>query len=348
MSEIVEPRRVADHDTEQAIAELQRSLYGLQEQRAAAQRVRDRDAAAREVVERLDGEIAVQLARLRELRPPTAGEQLAALEIEISAAEIELRQFSACRSATVEAKLKREPEGQERLQAIDEQIGTAEGRLSALRQRHAQLIEHIAAERAEDYRRAAGAKPGRLAELHRERVALAQTATSAAHALVTALRGIDENGASLAALLDDQGPRNFLSASAFRRRASNALARAFAIKPNEPLTAANSLLGLASDAVGAQVHWSLTEWEQQGLDDLVPFYLSEAEAEEARHRLEQRRCRTIVAPVHGAFALVPFEHVFGDESSARRAAIRSTTPMAAIAHGGGFVLLPARFFAEAA
>jgi hypothetical protein len=216
-----------------------------------------------------------------------------------------------------------------------------------LHQRRTALQQAIAAERSEDYRRTTEAKPARFAELHQERKALADAATQAAQTLAATLRGIDANGAALAALVDDQGARNFLSAPAFRRRANNSLARVFALNPNAPLTVGNSVLGLASDAVGEAAHWPLTLWEQQGLDDLVPFYLTEAEAEEGRHRLALRGSPAIIVPLHGAFTLVRFEHVFGDEASARRAALRSATPMSVLAHDGGFVLLPAHF-AEAA
>jgi len=330
-------------DRQREIAELQRELRDLQEQRMGAIRVKDRDPGMGELVQRLDQKIAAAMARFRELRPPTPGEQLAELEIEIAGLETELGRLNVQRSAAAEAVLKREPEADDRLQEIAEEIETAVGRMSVLRDRRAQLQQHIAGERAADAQRAAEAKPARFAELHRERVAHAERLTQAARTLAAAVRAIDANGATLAELLDDQGARNFLSVPALRRRAANALAREFAINPNATLTVGNSMFGIASDAVGAASHWTLTQWEQQGLDDLVPFFATEVEAEEGRRRLELRATPTVVVPLHGAFTLVRFEQVFGDQASATRAAMRSTTPMAVVPHGPGFVLLPARF-----
>ena len=330
-----------DREKERGISDLQRHLYGLRENLAGALRTAGRDGNGA-VIKNLEGEIADVEAQLRKLRPPTAGEQLAALAPMIADTEAELRQLGERKSAAIAADMRREPEAAAALERIEEQIGDATGRLDELRRRQVGLQQSIGADRAADHRRAAEAKPLRLAELHHERIALAQTVTDAAHTLVAALRGMDANGAAQVALLGEQSAR-FLSTPAFRWRSNNALARAFAINPNAPLTAANSLFGVASEAMGAQALWTLVEWEQQGLDDLVPFFATEAEAEAAQQRLERRGTRTIVVPLHGAFTLVPHEHVFGDEASARRVAMRSPVPMAVVAHERGFALLSARF-----
>jgi hypothetical protein len=348
MNSIKTQAAALDPEAEKKAAELQRKLHSLRESRAGATRVQDRDPGAQEVIGRLDRDIAAVLVQLRELRPATPTEQLAELQAEIAAAEAALRQFGDRKVAAVEAKLKREPEAAERLQEIQEQIATADGRLSTLRQRHSQLQAKIDADRAADRKRAAEATPRRLAGLHREHMALAETLTTAAATFSTAFRAIAVNNAEMCELMaDQQQVRNFLSVGAFHARARNAFALAFAIDPRQPLIASNSLFGLASGAVGEQSRWTLAEWEQPGLDDLVPFFVSEADAEAAHQRLEVRGCQTIVVPVHEAFTLVPFERVFGDEASARRAAARSATPMTVIAHDGGYVLLPAHF-AEAA
>jgi len=337
-----------DRETERAIAELQRKLHGLQDNRAAAIRTINRDPGSRELVARFDREIASVLAELRELRPLTPGEQAAELESQIATAEANLCELAERKSAAVVAKLQRDPEGAARGEQIDAEIAETEARLQTLRQRHGALRQGIVDNRASARRKAAEATPLRIAELHRERAQLAETLTTAAHTLAVSFRAITVNGATLSELLDDQASRNFLSVGAFHRRAANAFAQAFAIDPNAPLTSINSMFGLRSNTVGARVHWTLAQWEQPGLDDLAPFYATEAEAEAARERLERRDSSTVAVPLHGAYTLARFEHVFGDEASARRAAARAAEPTAVVAHDGGFVLIPRRFAGEAA
>jgi len=338
-----------DHEREKVIADLQRELHGLQQNRASAVKVQHRDPSVRELVVRLDGEIATAEARLRELRPPTSGEQLVELAAKIAATEGELAQLKQQRTSALEAKIKLEPEAAERVAEIDERLGEAEGRLSTLRQRQGQLQGHVAEHRAADRRQTAAGRPLRLAELRQEHAALAAEITNAARVLAAAFKAMEDNNQAIAAQLDDQNGHRFFSAAAFRWRAMNSLARAFAIDPTKPLTIANSLFGLASDAIGPQAQWGLDRWEEEGLDDLAPYFTSEAEAEAGRDRLQRRNCPTIIVKLGGElWTLVRHEHVFGDEARARHAAARSTTPMAVVAHGDGFVLVPQRFSGEAA
>jgi hypothetical protein len=335
-------------DNEKAIAQLQRELRDLQTSRAQAEKVIDRDPGMPELIARLEAKIAEVQGKLRELRGTTAGEQMAELDTKIAGVEAELRALTESRSAAVVSKMQREPEGAARLSQIDGGIAAAERRLQSLREEHGKARQRLAADRAQDGRMAAEAKPQRLAELHRERAGLAEMLTGAAHTFAAAMRAIEANREAIADLVPEQGTRNWFSVAGFSFRSNNAFARAFAVNPNGPLTQSNSLFGLVSHAVGAQVHWTLAEWEQPGLDDLLPFYLTEAEADAARERLELRNCPTLVVPLHGVFTLVRFEHVFGDEKSARRAATRATAPMAVVRQGDGFVLIPERFTGEAA
>lgn len=339
---------MANRTTEKALAEAQRELHGLQQNRAQAIKTLYRDPGNEAIIARLDGEIAAVQARIRQLRGVTPGELLAELDTQIAGTEATLRQLNEQKSAAVVAKLQRDPEGADKLKKIEKQIDEAEARLRTTRQQRDKLSQRIAADRAADRQKDAEARPLRLAELHRERADLAEMAATAAAGFASAFNALRANGAALGELLDDQGARNFFSAPVFRGRAANALARLFAINPNAPLTAANSLFGIASSAIGAQAHWTLTEWEQPGLDNLVPFYKTEAEAEAARLRLELQASQTIAVPLHGAFVLVPFEHLFGDKASARRAAGTARTPMTILAHDGGYVLIPQRFTGEVA
>jgi hypothetical protein len=327
-------------------------LHSLKQDRASIIKIMDRDPESRALLPGIDSEIAAIEARLRELRPPSPREQQAELEAKIAADEAQLRKLGEQRSAAVVSKIQRDPAGAASLKRIEAQIAETEARLRALREQHGKLQQRIAAERAENRRKDAEAKPQRIAELHQERVGLAETVTNAAHTLAAAFKAIQANGAELSQLLEDQSARNFFSAARFAQRANNAFARAFALDPNQPLNAGNNLFGLASHAIGPQVHWTLPEWEQPALDDLVPFYTEEAHAEAARARLELRGCATIIVPLPHAFMLARFEHVFGDETTARRAAARAAAggaaPMAVRPHDGGYVLIPERFFAEAA
>lgn len=335
-------------ETEKQIAALQRQLQDLRLNKVSAIKVIDRDPGMQELVERLDGEIAEVQARLRELRGVTPGEVLAEVEANIAMVEGELRQLNPRKIAAIEAKLKKEPGAVPRLRQVQKEIAAVTERLEGLRQRRGELRQQIAAAQDATARHQAATTPRRAAELARERAGLAETATAAAHTLAAALRGLARNGDELGDLLDDQGARNFLGDAAFRGRVQSALARAFAINPSSPLTAANSLLGISSQAVGPQAHFTLAEHEEPALDDLVPVRLSQAEAEASRDRLEVRGDLRIVVPIAGVFALVRHEHVFGDELAASRAARRAPVPMAVVAFDGGYVLIPAAFSGEAA
>ena len=342
------PRDRTEGEKQREIAALQRHLHGLQENRARAVKVSDRDPGMPELVARLEDQIAEVQGKLRKLRGTTPGEEAAELDAKINTAEAELRELNERRSAAVVSKMQRDPEGVARLSQIDGKIAATESRLRNLREQRGKARQRIAADRAQDHRMAAEAIPLRLAELHRERAGLAEMATGAAHTFAAAMRAIEANREAIADLVPEQGTRNFFSVAGFRFRSNNAFARAFAVNPNGPLTESNSLFGLVSRAVGPQAHWTLGEWEQPGLDNLVPFYLTEAEADAGRDRLELCNCPTVTVPLHGVFTLVRFEHVFGDEKSARRAAARAATPMAVVRHADGYLLLPERFSGEAA
>ena len=126
------------------------------------------------------------------------------------------------------------------------------------------------------------------------------------------------------------------------------IARLFAIDPNRALEPGNSLIGMVSREVGERSHWTPMQHEETGLDDLAPFFASqaEAEAEAARDRLAARMTKTVVLPLAGGcFTLAREEALFGDRATADQAAAaaaRRGRSAAIVGHAAGFVLVPER------
>jgi len=341
-----QPSPPAERETDKTIAALQRRLHGLHENRAGAIKVSDRDPGMEQLVARLDAEIAEVEAKLRDLRGVAPEEQLAALEAELATADAALGRLRQQKTAAVAAKLRKEDGAVTRLRAVEQEITAASDRSQKLRGRHAKLRQAHDQAREDAAQHEASTTPRRVAELAENRTALAETATAAAHSLADALRHLAANGEELAELIGCQGVNGFLSDAAFRRRFQDALARPFAIDATRPLTATNSLLGIPSHAVGHRSHLTISEVELQGLDDLCAVRLTESSAEAARQRLEARGDRRIVVPIAGVFVLIPFEHIFGDQVAAERAARRAQMPMAVVPFEDGWIVVARQYTGE--
>ena len=160
------------------------------------------------------------------------------------------------------------------------------------------------------------------------------------------MRALPTLASELTEVLGDEGARRFLDHIARLHRLQSGLARTFALDPAKSLTADNSLFGLTSGEVGLRAQWTPSVHEETGLDNLAPYFVSEAEAEAARARLKARQTTTIVVPLPGAWVLVRAEDAFGDREAAVKAAAVSAShgrPMAVVAHEGGYVLVDGRF-----
>jgi hypothetical protein len=283
------------------------------------------------------------------LRGPTPAAQLVEIEAAIRPAETELAQHRSRRPAEVLAKMAGDPDAAARVDAIDEAIATLEARVRDLRDAEGEVRRRIAAEEAAARRRVAEARPKTIARLRRERIRRIQQFTDAMETAAAAMQAVAGNSAELADALDSEPARRFLSFHAFCVRARSATARAFAIDPTRGLSPDNSLLGIASYEHGERSHWTAAQHEEPGLDDLVPFFDDQAEAEAARDRLAERKAPVIVVPLAGdVWTLVPIDNAYADQAAAGKAvrdAQARGRSMAILAHAGGFVLLPDRFAA---
>lgn len=222
------------------------------------------------------------------LRSPKPEQQLAEIEAAIAAAQIEREQHQARRPDEIVAKMKGESDAAARVEAIDQRTNALDAQLRDLADAKVAVQRKIADEQAARHKREVEARPVRVAELRRQRLALVWELDERMRTAAAAMEALEVNGKELADVLDDQAARNFLHPGAFRERAANAFGRAFAIDPRRQLTALNNRLGIASHAIGGRAHWSIDEWEVQGLDTLALFFTGRAEAEAARDRLAAR------------------------------------------------------------
>src|SRR5579863_1895996 len=285
-------------------------------------------------------------------RSSKPAERLVEIETSIRAAEAERADHLARRPAEIVAKMTGDENAATRVKAIDQALAALDVRLRDLREAAGEIHRRSAADEAAARQREAEARPKRIAELRRERLALMQTVTEAMANAAAAMKATQANADALAAELDDPTAGRFLEAQAFRQRVKSAFARVFAIDPSKPLSEGNSLLGIRSGEVGERSHWTAAQHEETGLDDLAPFFLDAEEAEAAKGRLAARGSRVIAVPLAGGvWTLVAAHQVFGERAaadSAARADAARRRPSAVIPHAGGFVLLQQRFTGEAA
>jgi hypothetical protein len=230
----------------------------------------------------------------------------------------------------------------QQLAALDERLAELRAAAIAARQR-------IAADAAAARQREAEARPRRIAELRRERLALADQAIRHMQTAAEAVTALAKNAENLSAELDDDGARRFLAFHAFRTRAQGAFARAFAIDPTGQLTPQNNLLGFGSAYIGAKAHWTIAQHEHEGLDNLAPYFDTEADAAAAQERLAAQGTKTLVTALPGGcWTVVPIDLAYGDRATASATADRLAARgkrFAALPYGdgGGFVLVPERF-----
>ncbi len=275
--------------------------------------------------------------------------RLAEIEAAIGAAEAERAQHNARRPIEIVGKLTGDADAAARVEAIDQALVSLDARLRDLRDGAGELRRRMAVDEEAARQREAEARPKRIAELRRAYMADVQAVTSHAEGMAAALKATSQHADALKAELGDEialSPR-FLDFGPRMRRLQSGIARLFQIDPARSLDATNSLIGIASGERGDRFFWLPTDHEQTGLDDIVPFFDSQTEAEASRDRLAARNTKVIVLPLPGGcYMLVREDQVFGDRAAAEQAARAAATrgkELAIIAHDGGFVAVGARF-----
>lgn len=287
------------------------------------------------------------------LRGATPAARLAEIEAASATAAAERAQHLERRPAEVVAKLTGgDPDAATRVELIDQAVAALDARLHDLRDAAQELRRRIAADEAAARKRAIEARPKRIAELRRQYMAEVEQISAHAEGMAAALLALSKRADALAAEVGDENAARFLAFGPRLHRMQSGLARLFVIDPKKSLVPGNSLIGMVSHEVGARSHWTTLEQERTGLDDLAPFFDSQAEAAAARDRLAARGSKVIVLPLPGGcFTLVSAESVFGDRTAADKAARTAATrgkPVAIVGYEGGFVLIPERFVGEAA
>ena len=279
-------------------------------------------------------------------RHSTPAARLAEIETAIGAAKAERDQHIARRPAEVVAKLTGDPGAAARVSAIDEAVGGLNARLHDLGDAAGELRRRIADDAAKARQREAEARPKRIATHRRDYLAAVAQMHAHAAAMAAELQAISTHADALAFEIGDEATRRFLSFAPRLHRMQSGIARLFAIDPNRALEPNNSLIGMVSREVGERSHMTPMQHEETGLDDLAPFFASQAEAEAARDRLAARMTKTVVLPLAGGcFTLAREEALFGDRTTADQAAAaaaRRGRPAAIVGHEGGFVLVPER------
>jgi hypothetical protein len=270
--------------------------------------------------------------------------RLGELEAKIGAAVAEREQHVSRRPGEIVAKLTGDPAAASRVEAIDQAVAGIDARLRDLREAADELRRRIATDEAAARQREAEARPKRIAAARGEYLASVAQMTAHARGMAAELKAMSVHADALAAEIGDEPTLRFLSFVARMHRVQSGLAHFFAINPDRALEPPNSLLGMMSGEKGSKSRWSPMQHEVTGLDDLAPFFDSEADAEAARDRLASRQTKVVVLPLPGGcFTLAREEAVFGDRAAADRAAAaaaRRGRPAAIVGHKGGFVLVP--------
>lgn len=122
----------------------------------------------------------------------------------------------------------------------------------------------------------------------------------------------------------------------------SAASRHFTINPAHGASAANNLLGITSDFVGARAHQSLRELDQMLLDDEAPFFASEAMALAAQQRRLNRGDPTAVSRLGATWTLTSHSAMHASRDEAARVVertARSGRDLVVVPRGPGFVVL---------
>ena len=270
-------------------------------------------------------------------------DQLAQAEAGIETSQKQLDNLRRERPELVRQKMLGNEPAVARLRALDGAIEAEERRLRDWRDAFQATRSEMMARDADIRQREIEARPKRIAELVSERAKLTAETIAAMATVAAAASAFSKNSAELTGLLDIGGVNGFFSDAAFRSRLQAATARFFLIDPNGPLTARNSLLGIATNLVGPAARRTLADHEQAGLDDLAPFFLSFEEAAAARDRLKMRGTETMIVGLAGeVWTLVRSDQVFGRRQEAEAAQQRNER-LTIVPANGGFVLLDRRF-----
>jgi hypothetical protein len=282
------------------------------------------------------------------LRGISDDEQLAEIRTEIGRREAALAELDASRKSAVLADMKGEAGAAERRAQIDADIGVHRRRLTDLRDGATEIERRTRQAETDRRRDEAAVRPRQAAQLVKERRRLAEAATAAAQNCAEAIMALKVNGDGLAELVGDTAARRFLSFDATCHRVQSALARAFQVDMDQPLTVKNSLIGVASHEGGGKSWWSISDHETTGLDDLCPYFDDRAEAEAAVRRLAERQTKVVIVPLpDDCFTLVEHQWLFASREEAAAAAAGKLAQheerTAIVAFAGGFALVKRRF-----
>jgi hypothetical protein len=275
-------------------------------------------------------------------RTPQA--QAVELAREIAAAESELERLAGERKRFVVPKLTGDPEAAAMVEQIDRDSEALQRRLIDLREAKAQVDAAVRAAAEARRREEAAARPSRMAASRRRIFEHAQAIDRAGDALAAAMKAALAEIANLAAVSDSAELARWSGTAA--RQIRNGLTERFDIDPAAPKRAENNLLGLVSGWTGAKAHWTVSQFFAEILDDTVPHFTSEADAEECRERLAQRGTKTAVLELDGGtFMVIPTAAIFAERGEAEAAlasnSVYRTAKAVIVARREAIVIVPA-------
>lgn len=285
-------------------------------------------------------------------RTPQA--QAVELANKIAAAESELTRLAAERKRFIVPKLSGDPDATAMVERIDRDNEALQRSLADLRQAKGQVDAAVAAALATQRREEDVARPGKMAASRGHIFDHAQTIDRAGAALAEAIKAALAEIADLAAVSDSTELARWSATAA--RQIRNGLTARFVIKktdsrdPANNLSGsrdpANNLLGLVSSWSGDKAHWTVSQFFAEILDDTVPYFASEAEAEACRERLATRGTQTALLPLDGGtFMVIPSDRIYATRAEAEAALASNswyrTQKVVVVAWRDGFLIVPA-------